>query len=308
MTSLKRIVKAGFVGFWRSGYVSLAAVIVMTITLFVTGFFYFLNGMLTASLDNLKTKVDISVYFVLSASEDDILAMKDSLEGQPEVLAVEYISREEALNRFEERHETDQLTLQALDELGENPLPASLRISARDTSDYERIAAFLGSDANTLSKEGNRLIESVNYQKHKDTIDQLATMIDAAERFSIAVTLIFIATASLITFNTIALAIYTSREEIAVMRLVGASNMYIRGPFMFEGAMYGALAGVFTIFIFLPFTWWLAPYTERFFVGGISIFDFYVEHLPYLMLLVIGGGIALGTFSSFLAVKRYLKV
>lgn len=308
MTSIKRILKAGFVNFWRSGFVSLAAVAVMTITLFVTGFFYFLNGLLNDSLSNLQEKVDISVYFVLEAPESEILDLKKSLEREPEVAAVEYVSREEALKRFEERHASDQLTLQALEELGENPLPASLRVTAKDTTQYERIAAFLKDDRHALSKEGNRFIESVNYEKHKDTIDQLANMIDAAQKFSIVVTVIFVLTASLITFNTIALAIYTAREEIAVMRLVGASNMYIRGPFMFEGALYGAIAGFVTLFVFYPFTLWLGPYTEKFFVGGVSIYGFYLNHFFSLALLLIGGGIMLGVISSFLAVKRYLKI
>ena len=142
-TSLKRILRSGFVDFWRNSFVSLASVFVITVTLFVIGSLVFLRAVLDSSLTQLKEKVDINVYFVTTAAEEDILGIQTSLEQLPEVAVVEYVSRDQALAKFRERHENDQLTLQALDELNDNPLGAVLNVRAKDPSHYESIARFL---------------------------------------------------------------------------------------------------------------------------------------------------------------------
>jgi len=135
-TKIKRVVRWSFASFWRNGFVSLAAVAVMTITLFVIGSLVFTGALLRTSIDALKDKVDVNVYFVTSAPEDEILSLKKSLEALPEVAKVEYVSREQALADFKMRHQNDQLTLQSLDELGDNPLGAAFNIKAKDAANY----------------------------------------------------------------------------------------------------------------------------------------------------------------------------
>lgn len=304
-TNFKRVIKSGFVGFWRNSFVSLASILVMTVTLFVIGSLLFLGATLDASLEQLEGKVDVNVYFVTDAAEADIVDLKQRIEALPEVASVEYVSREAALERFRARHENDQLTLQALDELGENPLGASLNIRAKETSQYEGIAKFLQTET-ALGGETS-IIDSVNYFQNKAAIDKLGSIMNAAENFGFALTVTLIVATVIITFNTIRLAIYSAREEIAVMRLVGASNMYIRGPFMFEGMMYGFIAGVITLIIFYPITWWLGPTTETFF-GDINLFRYYISEFAYMFRVVVGGGIVLGALSSYLAVRKYLNV
>lgn len=279
----------------------------MTVTLFVLGSLVFIGATLDASLGQIREKVDVNVYFVTTASEVDILALKGRLEQLPEVADVEYVSRDEALERFRARHENDQLTLQALEELGDNPLGANLNIRAKETSQYEGIAAFLQGET-ALSATGElSIIDSVNYFQNKVAIDKLTGIIDAAERFGFIITVVLAIATILITFNTIRLAIYTAREEISVMRLVGASNMYIRGPFVFEGIMYGFAAGIVTLVLFYPFTLWLAPATVGFF-GNINIFDYYLNNFVEMFFLIVGSGMVLGAISSYLAVRKYLRV
>lgn len=306
-TNTKRIIKTGFVGFWRNGFVSLAAVLVMTVTLSVITSIIFMNAMLGSSLGQIKDKVDINVYFVTSAVEDDVLSIKRAVEALPEVREVEYISPEVALERFVARHENDQLTLQALDELDENPLGASLSIRANETSQYEGIANFLQDDGNTLSSFGTPIIDNINYFQNKVAIERLSKIIDSAEKFGLAIMIVLIFASIIIIFNTIRLAIYTAKEEISVMQLVGASNSYIRGPFVFAGVMYGLIAGVITLFIFYPIALWLGPATESFF-GDINIFTYYVSNFVSLFFIIVGSGVVLGAVSSYLAVKKYLKV
>jgi len=262
--NLKRIIKSGFVSFWRNNVVSFASILVMTMTLFVLGSILFVGATLDASLNQIRDKVDINVYFVTEAPEEDILALKRSLESLSEVASVEYVSREQALERFRSRHENDQLTLQALDELGENPLGANLNIKAKETSQYEGIAEFLGNESALSTVDDIPIIDKVNYFQNKNAIDKLSEIIDSSETFSLIIIAILVIASVIITFNTIRLAIYTSKDEISVMKLVGASNSYIRGPFVFEGIMYGIVSALITLILFYPLTIWLGPLTENF--------------------------------------------
>ena len=307
-TNFKRVAMAAFLNFFRNGFVTLASVLVLIVTLSVIGSMLFLGVMLNSSLAELRSKVDVNVYFVTTTEEEDILALKRQLEALPEVQSVAYVSAEQALENFRVRHENDQLTLQALDELGENPLGAVLNVRANDPSQYGTIAEFLKS-GNALSKNGNQIVDKVNYfqEQHKNAIDRLTKIIKSGQQIGLAILTLFIVTSVLITFNTIRLAIYTSREEISVMRLVGASNMYIRGPFIISGILYGFLSGLVVLLLFYPMTYWLGSTTADFF-GGVNIFEYYLGHFPFVLLVIVGSGIILGALSSYLAVRRYLKV
>lgn len=305
--SIKRIIRSGFFSFWRNGFVSLSSVLVMVVTLFVIGSTIFLGAILRTTLNEIKNKVDINVYFVDTASEEDILVVKKNLEQLAEVQPpVQYISREQALQNFKDRHQNDQFTLQALDELGTNPLGAVLNIKAKDPSQYESIAQFLQSKS-ALSSGGSNIIDKVNYYQNKDAIDRLTHIINSANRLGFALTIFLIVISVLITFNTIRLAIYMSREEISVMRLVGASIGYIRGPFFVAGAIYGFVSALATLILFYPITLWLGKTTEDFFVG-LNVFNYYSANFGQIFLIIVGSGIVIGSISSFLAVRKYLKV
>lgn len=305
--SIKRIARSGFFSFWRNGFVSISSVLVMIITLSVITITIFSSAVLNASLQEIKNKVDINVYFVRTAVEEDIFALQKSLEALPEVKTpVEYVSREDALAVFRLKHQDDQFTLQALDELGENPLGASLNIRAKEPSQYEGIAEFLKSKS-SLSKDGTSIIDKVNYYQNKTAIDTLTKMIDSANRLGFILTLFLIGVSILITYNTIRLAIFMSKDEISVMRLVGASMMYIRGPFVVSGAIYGVVSGFITLALFFPITLWLGNATEEFFVG-LNVFSYYIENFAQIFLIVIFSGAAIGAISSFLAVRKHLKI
>ncbi|MCA9368228.1 FtsX-like permease family protein, partial [Candidatus Kaiserbacteria bacterium] len=141
--------------------------------------------------------------------------------------------------------------------------------------------------------------------RNKDSIDTLTTIINAVEQSSLVVMGILLVAAVLITFNTIRLAIYTSREEIAIMRLVGAGNMYIRGPFMLQGIMYGFIAGILALAVFYPMLVWLGPKTAAFF--EVNLFDYYLNNFGMIFGVIVGTGVVLGLISSTFAVARYLR-
>lgn len=305
-TNIKRVVRAGFVSFWRNGFVSLASVLVMTVTLFVIGSVIFLLATLDSSLNDLKSRVDVNVYLATTAAEEDIISLKRSLEGLLEVKAVEYVSRAEALENFKERHQNDQLMLDALSELSDNPLGAVLNITATDPNQYESIANFLQSDS-ALSSGSKNIVAKVNYDDNKMAISVLSKIIISAQRLGFAVTVVLVIVSLIIIFNTVRLAIYSARDEISVMRLVGASNKYIRGPFVISGTMYGIIAGIITLGVFYPLTYWLGSATANFF-NGINVFHYYTANFGQIFGIIMGSGVILGSVSSYLAVRRYLTI
>ena len=305
ITSFKRVIRAGFIGFWRNAFVSLSAIFVITITLMVVGGMMLLGQLLDTSLAQIKEKVDINVYMVTTAPEVSVMELKASLESLPDVQEVVYTSREDALAQFREQHKNDELTIQALEELDDNPLGASLSIRAKETSQYESIATFLEQRREAEPTDAP-LIDRINFNQNKQAIDKLTNIIETTGRASYITMLILIASSVLIAFNTIRLTIYTSREEITVMRLVGASNMFIRGPFILQGVMYGLVAGILTLTLLYPVVLWLGPGTEQFF--AFNIFEYFVTNFGYLFFVLVGSGIVLGTVSSTLAIARYLRV
>ncbi len=276
----------------------------MTMTLAIIGSLMFLNGIVGDFIAYVENKVDINVYFTTTANEEAIQDLSNEIKNLPEVSYLEYISRETALAQFRERHVDDQSTLQALDELSENPFGAALSIKAKDPSQYEGIAQYL--EDRQTDASGAPFIDSINYAQNKTVIDQLQLLTKYVERFGYAIIILFALASILITFNTLRLAIYTAREEISVMRLVGASNAYIRGPFIVEGTLYGMVSGGIALALFFPVTYLLRDATVTAF--GTDIFGMYLEQFFVFFITLIFVGALLGAVSSFLAVRKYLSV
>ena len=207
MTDLKRIIKAGFLNFSRGGLVSWAAVLVTTITLSVIVAIILLQTVLFFSLNAIKEKVDVTIYFTVSAPESQITLLKTSLEKLPEVQSIAYVSATEALSIFRDRHQSDYPTIQALDEIGTNPLGGYLNIKAKEVNQYESIATFLKSD-NALVANSNNIIDKVNYHQNKLVIDRLNDIISGARKLGFIITLILVIISIIITFNTIYVNIY----------------------------------------------------------------------------------------------------
>jgi cell division transport system permease protein len=308
MITIKRVFRAGFVQFWRNGFVSFTSVLMMIVALSFIGAVLFSGAVLQSSLDDLRNKVDVNVYFATSAAEKDVLAIKDTLTKLGEVKEVTYTSREQALEDFKARHVNDELTLQALDELEDNPLGAVLNIRAKNPGEYEGIANFLKSES-AVGPSGTSIISSVDYNRNKTAIDKLTRIINVSEKAGLGLTILLIVISILITLNTVRLAIYVSREEISVMRLVGAENQYIRGPFVVSGVLSGLIAGLITLAVFLPVTYWpwrVWDINAQIFLG-IDVFSYYIQHFPWIFFVVVGSGVFIGAVSSYIGVRRYLK-
>lgn len=305
-SDMKRITRSGLINFYRNTFVSFASVMMMSITLMIIGSVIFLNAILSFTIANIERKVDVNVYFYPNAPESQILDLKSALEQMPQVATVTYVSRDDALKAFQDRHQNDYLTLQALNELGTNPLGASLNVQAKDSSQYESIAQFLSGDETMNSGANNSIIEKINYYQNKEIINRLNSLAHTVQRVGIILAIIFVGLSIVVTLNTIRMAIYSSREEISVMRLVGAENKYIRGPFMVEGIVSGLFAAVIAIILFFPLTLWISKYTVDFF-GGLSLIKYYGDNFIQIFFILLLIGVVLGSLSSMFAIRRYLK-
>lgn len=303
---IKRMFVSGWKNFARGGAVSVATVLIMTVTLAIISSLIFLSALLSFTLTTIKDKVDVSVYFVTTASESEILAVKEQLEQLPQVSDVTYTSADEALIAFRARHASDQLTLQALDELGGNPLDASLAVRAKDPSEYESIVRFLEASP-ALSAGGTSIVDRINYAQNKEIIDRLSLAIQATRDIGIAIVALFAIASILIAFATIRLAIYTTKDEIGVMRLVGASNAYIQGPFIVTGVITGLVAALLVLLLLGPATWYAGAKTAGWF-GGFNVASYYGDNLALIAAIVVCSGVLLGAVASIFAIRRYLTV
>lgn len=277
-----------------------AALLVMTIVLMLVSGWFMLEGVSEFFLKNLQDRIDISTYFKDSATEAQILQLKDELAKFPEVKEVDYISKEDALNKFVATHKEDQLILRSLDALGDNPLLASLSIKAWAPESFEKISTFL--EASSFAP----VIENVDYRDRAPVIERIAKFMANIRNGILVVSMGGSIVVFLVLFNTIRLAISHSKEEIEVMRLVGASNLFIGGPFIVQGILVGLIA-MFILFLLsflsLPF---IAPRLEAA-LGGFNFFSYFTDHLFLILGLQAAVGIGLGILSSFLAIRKYLR-
>jgi len=248
----------------------------------------------------------VTVYFTTNATPDQEQDVQKNLQALPEVASVTYVSADQALAAFQARHANDQLTLQALDELSGNPLGASLEVRAKDPSQYAAIAQYLDAQQSQGTADG-QAIDKVNYQQNETAIERLSEIIQTSKKVGVAVAIILGLASLLIAFNTIRLAIYTARDEIGVMNLVGASHWYVRGPFMVAGVLYGLISGLLVLLLLYPITLWLGPGSQAF-LGSFNTFTYFLDSFALLFLIIVGSGIALGALSSYLAVRRYLRM
>lgn len=299
-TSLLRILKYGFQSFWRNGWLSTATVLVMLLALMTFQALLLFGAATDSAVGVLRDKIDIAVYFKRTAIEDDMLALKKAVEQLPTIKSVEYISSADALTEFKEKHKNEPTINQALAEMAQNPLLASLNVKAKDPNDYPAIAQYLESRGST------NLIEKVTYSQNKGAIDKLNKFVNTLDKVGLALTIFIAFAACLVTFNTIRLALYSNREEIGIMRLVGASNTFIKGPYIVNGVLYGFFGTLVTLLLTAPFMRIVSPVAEK--LIEMDLQAYFYSHLAesFGYLLLFGAG--LGVLSSWVAIRRYLKV
>jgi cell division transport system permease protein len=277
-------------GLWHNGLMSVAAMATMVLMLaLLSGLIILLTG-LDATLKYVEQEVQVVAYIKDSAAPQDVALLETSLGKMPQVADVKYVSKDQALKDFLARHPDEA---DVLNSLPDNPLPASLQINLRDPTDYLDVSTYLHNQPTV-----DRVL---NIQQ---TVDQMLSVIGVLRAGGIGVLVVVGLIVLFIIVNTIRLAVVSRADEIEIMRLVGASDAFIRWPFIFEGAFVGLFGAVITIALL-----WLGQ-------GPITGFmSDYFQVLPVeasatvgrdVALVVLGTGVGIGVLGSYLSIRSYL--
>lgn len=302
LISLGRIIRNGVTNFWRNRWLSAAATLIMIVTLVILSIMFLLFVITSYSVNSIRERVDISAYFKTGLNESQVLLVKQDLESDPRVKEVTYVSSDQVLENFKQRHADDPLLVDSVKELSENPFPATLQVKGNTLEDFGPIADKLKSEKYQNS------IEKVNYEDNSKTIERLRVLLKFVVIGGIALISVFSLIAILVIFNTITLTIYNRREEVEIMRLVGATNWYIRGPFIVEALMYSIVATIVTSGLLVPFYIKIVPSINTYLNPGGDIFGANFISFPAVIGLQLVIALLLSIVSSMLAIRRYLKI
>jgi len=300
-TFFTRVIKSSWKNISRNPLLAVATVFIIVLVVALVTSLFLMRGMAGQLVEELKEKVDVAVYFQKDVSEQDILKAKNEISNLANVREVEYMSTDQALENFKERHKNNPLLLETLNEIGDNPFQPSLNIKVNEAPQYESLVSYLeGSSFKSL-------IDKIDYQEKKPVIERMFSIISGLNTGGIIFSFILAFLAVLVAFNTIRLAIYSSREEISVQRLVGASNWFIRGPYLIQGAASGIFAAVVCLAVFALLSFFASPTLEAIY-PSFNLFNYFVKNIFLIFGIQLLTGIGLGVVSSIIAIRRYLRI
>jgi len=299
--AIKRTFKESLKSASRNIWLTLATFLVLVLSLYFISIVYVATFSVSGVMENVQDQLSVSVYFKSDTTEKEIMDAKDDFQKNGDVKLVEYVSKEQALEDFKKNNANDSDIIQSLEEIGENPLWSLLSIKAHDAEKYEGIVSYVESSAH------REKITRINYAKTKEAISRLNGIVRMIERVGLTVGGILSLIAIVITFNTIRVSIYARKKEIAVMRLVGASNTYIRLPFIFEGLLHGLVSAITAMLLIFLTIRFLIPFVSKS-ISVENVMNFYLSHIFIIFAIQVGLGIILGVLSSLIAMRKYLKV
>lgn len=300
-----RIIKTGAQNFVRNLTLAVAAMSVMVITLTIILFSYITNIAFSSTIDDLNDKIDISVYLKDDVTEEERNRLINDLQAIKNVKSVEYISKDKALEDYKKANEGNLDLLLAISQT-DNPLPASLRVKPHDVNKIDEIKAF-------LDRGDNKALQSdeTSYSgDRKAAIDKITAATSFFQKAGIIGVAVFALVSVLIIFNTIRMTIFNRRDELQIMRLLGASTSYIRGPFIVETIIYGIIAGLISMAIVETI---LNAITFAFDGSTVLVLDvqlandYFTKNFWLILTAQLGIGILIGAASSIIATQRYLK-
>jgi cell division transport system permease protein len=301
--TFSRIFKFALQDFNRNKGIAVATIFVLVVTMTLVSGIFFFQGMMSYLTSVIQNKIDITAYFNEEISEDEILAVKETiLSSSDDIKYVEYVSKDQALASFNEKHGDSAVLEKALEQVGENPfLPALNIITNGETSQYEKISNILE------TSDYAKLINKVDYSEKKDTIEKVYSITSNINRFGIIAGIILILVAVMVVFNTIKLAVDSSKAEISTMRIVGASDWFVRGPFVIQGVLYGVIAFLISILL-TGGTLFLMSSKIAVVLPGFAAFGYFMSHLWLFTIIQLGFGVGVGVISSFVVIKKYLDI
>ncbi len=304
MITLWRIFKAGFRNTFRNAWLSSAATAIMAVTLLIIVFFAFSIYFVQTQLKEVQQKIDLTIFIADEASADQIKALQDKVIQLSGVTSVVYVSKADALKKLENSSEEGRKLAKSAEEIG-NPLPSSLEVKLAKLDDIGAI----NSQIRALSE--SEIISETSYDSRDDNrkgvIENIIRISNGITRAGAVLSVVFLLIALMIIFNTIRMAIFTRREEIEIMKLVGATRWFIRGPFIIEGSMYGVFGATVAVAALIPISRVAAQFlTEK--LNAVTAVNYFGDNFWLIILALYGLGILIGAISSWLAISRHLKL
>lgn len=288
--------------FWRYFGLSLMTITILVMSLISIDLVLIVNAVTKTALSLVEERIDVSLLFKPNAEPKLIEELKSTLSKMPAVKSVNFFDRDEVLNRFRAKHKDNKAILGALGELEENPFGASLLVRAESSRDYEAVLKALD------IPDYQQAIEKTTFDDHSSFIKRIGLITGKVQKFGLAASGVLLLVSFLIVFNIIRVAIFTHREEISIMKLVGATNWFVRSPFFIEVTMNSFLALLIGTGLFYLALWFSEPHLNQFF--GSADFSL-VKHFSQNWLLYFGGEflalLALNLFSAALAMRKFLK-
>lgn len=300
LDSTFRIFKLGLVNFWRNGWLSFASTAVLIVTLLIVGIFTTTSLVINTTIDSLKQKIDITVHFYETATDEQIKTLQKDLTLRDDVKSVKYISKEEALQIWKQLPIKDKT--KNLITAENNPLPRGLEVKAKDPKKMQEIANFIGGE------QYKPIISRLSYEENKNIITRLLNITDFVKKTGLILAIIFVIISIFVVFNTVRLTIYARKDEIEIMRLVGASNAYIRVPFYVEAVVYSLIATLISTLLMWFGISFITPMVNTY-LGAVSL-DlgiFFRENVIKIILMQLALAIVIAILSSSLSAWKYLR-
>jgi len=301
MTFLLRTIKYAFQDFWRNFWLSIITVTVIFVALFSFNSLLLVRTISEFTLQTIEKKINVSVFLNPGIEETLILDLRSRLLGLPQVKEVIYISATEALESMKKKHDSDPAIIESLRELGENPLGAQFIIQAKSAEDYAPIVTLLE------DKRYQDIVADKNFDEHTYIIERVSNVSKRIRSIASVITAVFTLIALIVVFNTLRIIIYTHREEISIMRLVGATNWFIRMPYLWQGVIYAVFAMVLFLLLWYPLMGFLQPFVNELFVDGsaIDLVSYFNVNFVTLFGLQFVGLIVLLSIATLLATGRH---
>lgn len=297
-----RVTKFAFQNFWRNFWLSFITLSMLVLTLLTVNVLIVLNVVGERAIELVENRVELSVYFNEDVSSDQAGDAASFLRGLSRVRDVEIISSEVALERFQERHIGDTAILQSIDEIGGNPFGPTLIVKANGTEDFPFIIESL---ENPRFSDG---IRDKDFSDYETIIQDIQRTAERIRVFGLGLTVFFLVIALLIVFNTVRMAVFIHREEISIMKLVGASNWFVRAPFLLEAILLSIASVAVTIALTFPVLASLQTKFDVYFDGqAVDLLTYFTEN----GLHIFGGQVLavmfITLFATWVAMRKYLR-
>ena len=304
MINFFRILKFAFKDFSRNFWLSFNTISIILLSILSVNFLVVVNVVVSEAVRSVENRVSVSVYFNEKANLEQVEQIRAQLHSEIDLKSTDLITPTEALERFRERYTDDDDIIAALDELSENPFSYSLVIQATELDSYALVSAVLDEPAYAQLIEQKDLSDLASHERAIARVDKIS---NRAKQIGLAITLILIFNSIVVVLNAIRLNIYSHREEISIMKLVGAKNWMVRGPFIIESIFYAIFGIAAASAIIYPILTVIDPQLPNLLGQPFSILAYYQENWMALIIWQIIGIFGLNIFSSTLAMRRYLK-